>query len=175
MTSYGDHLPPGAHPRPGPGAPGPVAPGLAAPPPSGAPYSPPGPGPATSLMSAHRPGIIPLRPLSLGDILDGAVKAVRHNPKAMIGLSPPGQRDLPGSVGACCRCCSALASPTGWKRVRPGPSHHPAGTLSVAVFGQLATLVLTGLVVHAVGEAVLGRQAPRSAGCGEARAAGCCT
>ena len=31
-------------------------------------------------------------------------------------------------------------------------------SISVAVFGQLATLVLTGLLVHAVGEAVLGRK-----------------
>jgi hypothetical protein len=158
MTSYGDHPPPGAHPRPGPGAPGPVAPGPAAPPPSGAPYGPPGPGPATSLMSAHRPGIIPLRPLSLGDILDGAVKAVRHNPKAMIGLAL--------LVNAIFLVPSAVLSVLVGTRLADGVQSGSAlaslttlpGTLSVAVFGQLATLVLTGLVVHAVGEAVLGRK-----------------
>ncbi len=32
-------------------------------------------------------GIIPLRPLGLGEILDGAVRAMRHNPKVMFGLS----------------------------------------------------------------------------------------
>ncbi|MBO3093915.1 glycerophosphoryl diester phosphodiesterase membrane domain-containing protein [Cellulomonas dongxiuzhuiae] len=34
-----------------------------------------------------QPGIIPLRPLGLGEILDGAVRAVRANPAVMFGLS----------------------------------------------------------------------------------------
>lgn len=34
-----------------------------------------------------QPGIIPLRPLGLGEILDGAVRAIRANPKVMFGLS----------------------------------------------------------------------------------------
>ncbi|WP_223167011.1 glycerophosphoryl diester phosphodiesterase membrane domain-containing protein [Nonomuraea sp. SYSU D8015] len=36
---------------------------------------------------ALRPGIIPLRPLALGDILDGTIKLIRSNPKAVLGLS----------------------------------------------------------------------------------------
>ena len=39
------------------------------------------------MLTAHKPGIVPLRPLQFGDILDGAVKAVRFNPKSMVGLS----------------------------------------------------------------------------------------
>ncbi|MGV9377086.1 glycerophosphoryl diester phosphodiesterase membrane domain-containing protein [Nonomuraea sp. NPDC003707] len=42
-------------------------------------YAPPPP--------ALRPGIIPLRPLGLGDILDGTIKLIRSNPKAVLGLS----------------------------------------------------------------------------------------
>jgi len=38
-------------------------------------------------MPALQPGIIPLRPLGLGEILDGAVRAVRANPTVMFGLS----------------------------------------------------------------------------------------
>lgn len=34
-----------------------------------------------------RPGIVPIRPLQLSDILDGAIKLVRFNPKATLGLS----------------------------------------------------------------------------------------
>ncbi|MEV8636300.1 glycerophosphoryl diester phosphodiesterase membrane domain-containing protein [Streptosporangium sp. NPDC051023] len=37
--------------------------------------------------AALRPGIIPLRPLGLGDIIDGAIKLIRSNPKAVLGLS----------------------------------------------------------------------------------------
>jgi hypothetical protein len=109
-------------------------------------------------MTAHRPGIVPLRPLFLADILDGAVKAVRHNPKAMIGLSL--------LVNAIFLVPSALLSLLVGRRLADGVDAESdlAGftslpsTLSVAVFGQLATLILTGLLVHAVGEAVLGRR-----------------
>lgn len=42
--------------------------------------APPGPPPAP------RPGIVPLRPLDLGELLDGSLQAVRTNPRAMLGL-----------------------------------------------------------------------------------------
>lgn len=35
----------------------------------------------------NRPGIIPLRPLTFGELLDGPLKAIRHNPKVMLGLN----------------------------------------------------------------------------------------
>ncbi|MGN9836882.1 glycerophosphoryl diester phosphodiesterase membrane domain-containing protein [Nonomuraea sp. H19] len=72
------------------------------PPPYGQPPQQPpyGPGPQTPYPShpqpgygympppaALRPGIIPLRPLGLGDILDGTIKLIRSNPKAVLGLS----------------------------------------------------------------------------------------
>jgi hypothetical protein len=161
MTSYGDQPPPGAGPRPGPA--GPVAPGPAAAPPGTPSYGPASfraaaPAGPAGLMSAHRPGIIALRPLSLGDILDGAVKAVRHNPGAMIGLAL--------LVNAVFLLPSALLSVLIGTRLADGvSSDSPAASLttlpasiSVAVFSQLATLVLSGLLVHAVGEAVLGRK-----------------
>ena len=34
-----------------------------------------------------KPGVIPLRPLGVGEILDGAVTTIRRNPAAMLGLS----------------------------------------------------------------------------------------
>lgn len=173
MTSYGEHPPagggPGWDPAPpaAPGMPGlvpPPPPGRVPPPPpgpggqGGAPAGPGGQGGAPAVMTAHRPGIVPLRPLFLGDILDGAVKAVRHNPKAMIGLSL--------LVNAIFLIPSALLSLLLERRLADGVDAESdlAGltslpsTLSVAVFGQLATLILTGLLVHAVGEAVLGRR-----------------
>lgn len=39
------------------------------------------------LPPAHKPGAIPLRPLGLGDILDGAFRLVRFNPGATVGAS----------------------------------------------------------------------------------------
>ena len=43
----------------------------------GAPYAP----------QAAKPGIVPLRPLTLGEIFDGSFGAVRSNPRVMIGVS----------------------------------------------------------------------------------------
>ncbi|UXA17706.1 hypothetical protein [Mycobacterium sp. SMC-4] len=81
------------YPPPGYGAPGYPPPGYPPPgyPPAG--YPPPGygrpgyppgqygPGPAL------KPGIVPLRPLMLGDIFNGAIASMRANPKATLGLT----------------------------------------------------------------------------------------
>ncbi len=94
-------------PPPGPGAtypappPGPTpyppahAPAPYPPPQSAAPYPPaqyaPGPvpgGPGGMLARPDfRPGIIPLRPLTIGDIYPGVIAAIRGNPSATLGLA----------------------------------------------------------------------------------------
>jgi hypothetical protein len=71
--------PPGsAPPPPGYGYPGPWQRNYGPP--------PPGPGPRYS-DSAPKPGVIPLRPLGLGEILDGSFAAIRRNPKATLGIA----------------------------------------------------------------------------------------
>lgn len=173
MTAY---PPPGATPPPGSvpprgsslsPAPGSAPPPSAAPPPGGpppsgpryagtpAPAGPPPGGPgAESLFLAHKPGVIPLRALRLGDIYDGAVKTVRRNPRATIGLS--------ALVAAAFLIPSALI--TGWLVSRDsgsGGSDIAAlfGTFGQAIAVQAATVILTGLLVYVVSEAVLGRRA----------------
>src|SRR5660398_22543 len=42
---------------------------------------------ATDAPARYKPGIIVLRPLGFGQLLDGGIKALRHNPKVMIGLN----------------------------------------------------------------------------------------
>ena len=37
--------------------------------------------------SAHRPGVVPLRPISVGEILDGAITYIRRNPLATLGTA----------------------------------------------------------------------------------------
>lgn len=49
---------------------------------------PPAHGPAGGWVPAPvQPGIVPLRPLGLGEILDGSVRAIRANPTVMFGLT----------------------------------------------------------------------------------------
>jgi hypothetical protein len=47
----------------------------------------PGAGFAVPMPVAHKPGAIPLRPLVLSDIFDGAFKIIRYNPSATIGAA----------------------------------------------------------------------------------------
>jgi hypothetical protein len=42
---------------------------------------------AGSWQSAVKPGVIPLRPLGLGEILDGAISTMRRHPKLMLGVA----------------------------------------------------------------------------------------
>ena len=66
------------HGQPGYGYPGPWQPGYGPP--------PPGPGPRYG-TAAPKPGVIPLRPLGLGEILDGSFATIRRNPKATLGIA----------------------------------------------------------------------------------------
>jgi hypothetical protein len=108
--AYGQHAPPSSPPAYGQhapasaptgweagqassGTPGYGAPGSGAPQPGpyGQPaygaYGPAGrPGPQ-AWTATDRPGIVPLRPLTLGEIFDGSFGALRHNPRVMLGLS----------------------------------------------------------------------------------------
>ena len=71
-------------PSPGPAQAAPP-PGHRRQPPAGGPalhHGPPAPG---MLGAAHKPGAIPLRPLDLGDMYDGAFRIIRFNPKATVG------------------------------------------------------------------------------------------
>ena len=111
------------------------------------------------MLMAHKPGIVPLRPLQLGDILDGAVKSVRFNPTSMVGLSllVLGVFLVPSAalgIGATHLMASFLS--------RFGPEAQAflgiPSSLVQTVFTTLATAVLSGLLVHVVGQAVLGRK-----------------
>ena len=82
------YAPPGYGPPPGYAPPGYPPPGYA---PPG--YPPPGYGPPPGYPPPGypppplKPGVIPLRPLGLSDIFNGAVAYVRMNPKATLGLT----------------------------------------------------------------------------------------
>src|SRR5689334_11680244 len=75
--SYPGYPPPGYQGYPPPGYQGYPPPGY---PPFGYQALPPAP-------PAIKPGVIPLRPLTLTDILNGAFSYIRTNPKATLGLT----------------------------------------------------------------------------------------
>lgn len=75
-------------------APPPPGPWGAAPGTPGTPGSPPGHGQPPGMQPAGwgwapppKPGVVPLRPLGIGDLLDGSFQAIRRNAGATLGLS----------------------------------------------------------------------------------------
>lgn len=161
--------PPGPAGQPQWGQPG----GYGAPPqwgqPSGAGWSPP-PGwgqPGWSAAPpALQPGVVPLRPLALGELLDGAIKIIRRYPRPTLGLSAAiavvvtlinvgfvllvdqALRDTTVNDSSTSTNFSASFS-AGASAAGPG-----------AIVSWLAGLVLTGALVAVVGKAVLGQPAP---------------
>src|ERR1017187_4044878 len=78
---YGQPPPPYSYGQPPPKQ------GYGQPPPQYGYGQPPGSGWAPQAPSAPKPGVIPLRPIAVGEILDGAFSSIRQNPKATLGLS----------------------------------------------------------------------------------------
>ncbi|MER7501294.1 glycerophosphoryl diester phosphodiesterase membrane domain-containing protein [Nonomuraea pusilla] len=122
------------------------------------------PGPGWGQPAALRPGIIPLRPLGLGDILDGTIKLIRSNPKAVLGLSAVaallvsvpvavGQAFLFGSLDGVLRDPAAAESRL---YSASGLLSQYGGTgISYLVTFVVVTL-LTGVITRILGRAVFG-------------------
>ena len=74
-------------PPPGYGQPGGYGQQGGYPPPGGQQGAPPSYPRWQSQPQAPKPGVIPLRPLGVGEILDGAFTSIRRNPRATLGIA----------------------------------------------------------------------------------------
>src|SRR3954471_16386225 len=118
----------------------------------GAPYAPPPP---------PRPGIIPLRPLGVGELLDGSFTAIRRYPRATLGLA--------ACVMLVVQVVQVLVQwylLSGLEAPAPDETLSEAGDYFARFFTALSisllvtavgTLLLTGLITAVIGDAVLGR------------------
>lgn len=140
--------PPGyATPPPGYAAP---PPGYATPPPG---YAAPPPGYAGL---EFRPGIIPLRPLALGDIFGGVTKAIRGNVAATMGLA----------VVTSLVCLVPATALGAWVASQESFTldsettgvYGAIGTYLPSLGSLVATIALTGFLAYVIGQAVLGRK-----------------
>ncbi|GII00926.1 hypothetical protein [Planobispora takensis] len=121
---------------------------------AGAPYGGP---------PALKPGIIPLRPLNLSDIYNGAVQFIRSNPKATLGLSA--LVTILAEVATL-----AIQIPTASAFVDAAVSETPTdpsdilgiaggfllGTLLSVILQMIAIVVLSGMLTSVLGRAVFG-------------------
>jgi hypothetical protein len=159
--AYGRYSPGGAAGFAEPGKPGPPVH-----PPQG--YgAPTGFGGAPFRPLAARPGIVPLRPLGLGEIYDGAFGAIRANPKVMLGVVAL----VISAATAVAVALGFILAPTVnlWLDRLVGDVD-PTGELGVDGMGgslsssvlqslmvSLASIITTGVLIVAIGRAVLGR------------------
>lgn len=124
-----------------------------------------GPGPGWGWQAPTvKPGVIPLRPLGVGEILDGAVTTIRRNPGPMLGLSAIVAviTQLVGLVGnwVVFRDVQDIAaSPESATagEVLDAVTGIFATTLVILVVSWVATVILTGILTVVVGRAVLGQ------------------
>lgn len=118
---------------------------------------------------APQPGIIPLRPLTLGEIYDGAIRSIRTNPAVMFvlsavlvalatlvqGIATWGVfEDLNALIGMDPETMAALDTSSLLATLQ-------SAVLGYAVSGLvsfLITTILNGLLIHAVSQAVIGRK-----------------
>jgi hypothetical protein len=106
--------------------------------------------------AAPKPGIVPLRPLSVGEILDGAFTAIRRYPRTVLGLS--------ASIAAIQQLLAfvvdistgGFASPTANELTALGTV---SGLITLLINAILAT-VLAGMLTIVIGDAVIARSAP---------------
>ncbi len=112
---------------------------------------------------APKPGVIPLRPLGLGEILDGAVSVVRRYPVPTIGLSA-----IVAVVQTVVTIAFLLLIPDSLTRASVDTTGSvalsnaeiggfAAGTLGTVVVTLLGGVVLAGFITAVMGQAALGR------------------
>jgi hypothetical protein len=89
--------------------------------------------------------VIPLRPLAVGEVLDGAFASIRMNPKAMLGLSFVVV--LFGQVAILGINLAVRDASTGTRLL---------GALATGVVALLQSSIVTGAIIIVIGEAVLG-------------------
>jgi hypothetical protein len=120
---------------------------------------------------APKPGIIPLRPLGVGEILDGAFTAVRRNPKATLGLAAivmtvSGLITALTSYALYQAAGNSLSFPAAgqtftdaqWRHLLTSFAEYALPALGIiVVISFLAQTILTGMLTAVVGHSVLGR------------------
>lgn len=152
--------------------PPPPAPGWGAPPPPGPPPSAQGwSGAAAGAPSwgaqpsgypgaPHnaKPGVIPLRPLGLGEILDGAITTMRTYPRATLGfaavVAAVTQLLSFFLLDTLIRDASTLVTQEDFDAFA---AEAVTFVILLALIGVLASLILSGCLTAVIGQAVLGR------------------
>ncbi len=116
--------------------------------------------PALQYQAPPKPGVIPLRPLGLGEILDGAFQACRKNPLATFGIAILLQAVV--ALVTVLLLGNALSSFEVFEQANPSPDSVIGAVASFGVFASVAgvvsgvaLLVLQGILVIPIARAVI--------------------
>lgn len=108
-----------------------------------------------------RPGVIPLRPLAVGEVLDGVFSTIRRHPRLVLGMSAVvatvqaiASVVVPGLLGAFTFQLDATSTTTAETEAE---AFQLVSQLLGVVVTSILGAVLAGAIVVIVGEAVLGR------------------
>lgn len=161
-------------PRPAPPQP---SPGRGGPPPPNGGWDASRPGGWTQFPAAAKPGVIPLRPLGVGEILDGAVSAMRAHWRTVLGVTV--------AVAAVIQICSVLItqyllaeptqidqSATPSEQLRQSLDSLQTSMLNlgpVYLLSLIGTIFTTAVLTIVVSRSVLGRSVTLSDAWGEAK------
>ena len=135
--------------QPGPGQPGYQQP---APGPPGYGQPPPGQWPRFS-EAAPKPGVIPLRPLGLGEILDGAFASIRRNPKAVLGLAAVVMTIaavISATITRTLLNLGGLNLPSPGQQLTPAQATHLVGRIVAVVVPAFGLTLLLTFIVQAI-------------------------
>ncbi len=119
---------------------------------------PPGP------QARPKPGIVPLRPLGVSEILDGAISYIRSNPVATLGLAAvvitiTQLVQAPVAANLLNPAAASATDPTSADLTALLAASLGGAALSGLV-SFVASTILTGLLITVLGQAVLGRRTP---------------
>ena len=122
-------------------------------------------------QQAPKPGVIPLRPLSVGEILDGAFTSIRRNPKATLGIAAvllTFSAVITTAVSIILvRNLGSVTLPSPGQQISNAQATHllnrllevfvPVAAVTV-VLAFIVDTVLTGLLTVVIGRSVLGHK-----------------
>lgn len=117
-------------------------------------YGGPQYGPPVGMPLAPRPGVIPLRALTVGDMFSGSMATIRGNPGATIGLTM-----LVSILGI----VPFIGGLMLLEQIGPSSEEMQILVSALMIFGSMAlyaaaSMLLTGMLVSVVSQAVLGRR-----------------
>ncbi len=126
----------------------------------------PGVGGWGAVPQAPKPGVVPLRPLGLGEILDGAISYIRRDPKTVLGISAVISLVIAlfqfVALAATSRSFAVGAAATTPADAFAGSLGSASATMVQYVVSAVLGVIATGLLTVVMGQAVLGRRVTAS-------------